>query len=130
MSGLSLPADIEPHLADGHQWSDPAVYCLRLETPNHIGSVWDDTFEARPSYFDELRESDYVLYVGATGHLIHRLEDHRDGDVRQAALLQVCEITGLRNIWWFADAGRAFERENGLAMTLAHEYPDAYVHSR
>lgn len=129
---LELPADIEPHLGvnNDRDWTDPAVYALTLEKPDLIGSVWDDNFDTRPSYFEDLRECDQVVYVGATGNLIARLEDHRDGHVRQAALMQVCEIDSLRNVWWFDDASRAFEQESGLAIAMQNNYPDYYVHSR
>lgn len=127
---LSLPADIEPHLSDAHEWSDPAVYCLWLDPPSDLRERWNTIYDHEPPYLEEVELASSTLYVGATGNLIHRLEDHNEGKVRQGALTSLCEIEGVRNIWWFDDATRAFERENGLAMTLQNEYPDYYVHSR
>ena len=127
---LELPADIEPFLHDDVEWNDPAVYALELEKPDLLGSVWDSHYDTRPPYFEDLRDCQQVVYVGATGNLIHRLEDHTEAHVRKAALMQVCEITSLRNVWWFKDAQRAFERESGIAIAMQNEYPEYYVHSR
>jgi predicted GIY-YIG superfamily endonuclease len=128
---LALPGDIERHLTEGFdQLHDPAVYCLTLLRPPDVGAAWDRHFETRPDWFEEFSDADRVLYVGAANDLLHRLEDHVDGEVRKAALLRVCDIGALRNVWWFEDADRAFERESGIALTLQQEYPSAYVHQR
>lgn len=128
---IALPEDIEPFLTDDfEQLRGPAVYALGVERPDDVAAEWDRHFDARPEYLDELQSAQHVVYVGATNDLLLRLEDHVEGELRQSALLTVCDITGLRNVWWFQDADRAFERENGIAMELANKYGDTYVHSR
>jgi len=128
---LELPADLEPHLtAEWDQMRDPAVYALTLTRPDNIGEVWDETFDTRPEWFDEFRAADEVVYVGATNDALTRLEDHRDGEVRTAVLLRVCDIRGLRNLWWFETADEAFQNESKLALWMQQQYPRYYVHSR
>lgn len=128
---LALPGDVEPHLTDGFdQLHSPAVYALKLYRPPDVGAAWDREFDTRPPWFEEFRDAGEVFYVGAASDLLHRLEDHRDGEVRTAALLRVCDIAALRNVWWMPSADIAFERESGIALELQHEYPNVYVHSR
>lgn len=128
---LELPADIEPFLSDKYDdWTAPCVYALTLDKPDDLGDAWDRTFETRPDYFDVLDAKTAVVYIGATKNCIHRLEDHRDGDVRTAAPLEVCDIDELRNIWWFDTAEAAFNHESRLANWASRHYPDTYVHSR
>jgi predicted GIY-YIG superfamily endonuclease len=128
---LALPGDVEPFLTENfEQLRGPAVYALDVVKPDDVAAEWDRHFDARPEYMDELQSARDVLYVGATNDLLLRLEDHVEGDVRQSALLTVCDIVGVRDVVWFDDADRAFERENGIAMQLANELEHTYVHSR
>lgn len=127
---LELPADVEPFLDNYTQIHDPAVYALDLSRPDDVLEAWAEVYDVQPDYMAELIAAESVTYVGATHDLLGRLEDHRDSEVRQAALLQVCDIEGLRDVHWFQDADRAFEREHGIAMQLANKYGDMYVHSR
>jgi predicted GIY-YIG superfamily endonuclease len=124
---LELPADIEPFTTAFHT---PAVYALRLDLPRDLPQAWDAVYDHRPDYVDLATERDRVIYVGATGDILSRLEDHRDGEVRQAALVSLAEDKDLRNVWPFDDETRAFERENQFAIMLRQQYADAYVHSR
>lgn len=128
---LALPGDVEPHLTDGFdQLHDPAVYALKLYRPPDVGAAWDREFDTRPPWFEEFRDAGEVFYVGAASDLLHRLEDHRDGEVRTAALLRVCDIAALHAVFWFDSADRAFERESGIALMFQRERPDAFVHQR
>ena len=127
---LTLPQAVEPFLSDDVEWSQPAVYALVLKRPEDVAQAWDSVFENRPPYFTDLQEADTVVYVGAAKNLMHRLEDHSNGSVRKSALLCICEIDHLRNVWWFDSVERAFERESGIALTMQNEYPGYYVHSR
>lgn len=128
---LELPADAEPHLTDDYeQLHDPAVYALVLDRPTDLEDAWDRRFDSRPPYFEDFQQAQRVVYVGAAADCLRRLEDHADGEVRKAALLEICEIEALRNIWWFDDATRAFERESGIAIEMQNQYPEYYVHSR
>ena len=127
---IELPGDIEPHLIDGFEWSDSGVYALALNRPDDLEAEWDAIFESRPDYFETLQTAETIVYVGAAKNVISRLEDHVEGRVRKAALLQVCEIESVRNIWWMDSTEKAFERESGIAIAMQNEYPSYYVHSR
>lgn len=126
---LELPADLEV-FGDFEQFHDPCVYCLTIEKPaddSTLAREWDRHFDVRPAWFDEFAQARDVFYVGATGDCLSRLEDHRDGEVRQTALTTVCEIDELRNVWWFRDVDHAFENESQLAILLQNEHPEAFV---
>lgn len=130
---LTLPAEAEPFIPKDRgieALSCPGVYVLRLTRPDNLAQEWDDVFEHRPDYWDELTESDRVVYVGASKNVLGRLEEHRDGNVRKVALLRVCDIEELGNIWWFADVETAFQNESKMAIMLQNERPDWYVHCR
>lgn len=126
---LHLPADLETHV-NPDRWHDPGVYALVLAVPDNVGALWDRRFDTRPEWFDRFASASAVYYVGATGDLLSRLEDHRDGDVRQATVLKVSEIDRLRNVWPFDDVDRAFQWESKLALWLDRYYDHAYVHQR
>jgi len=123
---LSLPEDLEP-FADPDRWHDSCVYVLTLDRPDDVGLAWNRIYDVRPPWFDEFRDADHALYVGATNDCLSRLEDHRNGKYRQAALMQVCNIDSLRNVFWFDDTDRAFERESQIAIALRNEFPDTFV---
>lgn len=129
---LSLPADAEPFLpagADLSHLSTAGVYALRLSRPTDLAAAWDRTFETRPAYWPALRDAAAVVYVGAAADVLGRLNDHADGDRRQAALLEVCDIAALRNIWW-CEADRRFIVESQTATMLQNERAEWYVHQR
>jgi predicted GIY-YIG superfamily endonuclease len=130
---LELPADAEPFLQDAHNFKrlrGAAVYALTLTRPENIGEVWDRYNDNRPDYWEELTDADGVVYVGAAKDLLARLSDHKDGEHRVPALMKVCEIDGLRNVWWVDSPDRRFIEESKLATMLQNERPDLYVHSR
>lgn len=125
---LSLPADLEPWT---DEWHTPGVYALDLTLPRDLPRAWDQRYDIRPDFVDTATQATTVLYVGATADLLGRLEDHKRGDVRNAALVSLAEDVTLHSVWPFEDETRAFERESGIALTLDHE-TDAgtYVHQR
>jgi len=127
---LTLPADAEPFVDDISDLRQPGVYALKCIKPNDMAAQWDRHFDHRPNYWNELVNAQRVAYVGASNDVLARLEDHRDADVRKAALLEVCEPVGVLNIKFFPTAERAFERESGLALRFAREHPEFYVHQR
>lgn len=132
-AGLSLPEDAEPFIPEGEDLSalsNPGVYALSLSRPDDLAAAWDATFDARPAYWDDLQEAESVVYVGASNNVLARLEDHRDADLRKAALLNVCDLEALRTIWWFDSADEAFQNESKIALQLQVERPDLYVHQR
>lgn len=128
---LSLPADLEPYtngLEDAHE---PGVYALYLNRPSALADAWDEEYDVRPPYWQDLIEASRVVYVGGASDLLARLEDHRDGDVRQTALTKICDITGLHTVWVCEDKETAFNiEEPRLARMLQEEYPEWYIHQR
>jgi len=128
---VELPADVEPFLTEGYgQLHDPCVYALRLTRPDDPARAWDQQYDVRPEWFPRFKDAERVVYVGATADCLSRLEDHAAADVRKAALLRICELDRLRNVWFFSDAGRAFERESGIAIEMQNQYKHYYVHQR
>jgi len=121
---LELPADLEPYTTD---FRTPAVYTLDITRPDDLAAVWDDRYDTRPAYWDELVTAESVVYVGATTDLLSRLEDHRDGDVRQAVLPTIAVDVSLRNAWPCEDAQEAFERETRIALRLRRHLPETFV---
>jgi hypothetical protein len=131
MGGLMLPQDVEKFLTDGFsQLHDPAVYALKLDVPKNIESEWDRYHDEKPDYLEEIQNSKGCVYVGAAKDLLARLSDHKGGDVRLTVLTEVCEIDGIRNIWWVDSPDRRFIEESKLATMLQNERPEIYVHSR
>lgn len=129
---LSLPEDVEPWLTEDYeQLRGPAVYALELNVPDNIREQWNQHYDVTPDYLEAIEAAERTLYVGAAKDLLHRLEDHNSRDVRKSALLRVCEIDRLANVWWFQEVDRAFERESGLAMMLNNQTDSSvFVHQR
>ena len=127
--GLSLPADLERFADNFDQMHKPGVYTLELRRPANPGCAWDKAFDVRPEWFSRFRTAPTVLYVGAAGDVLQRLEQHRDGK-HTPTLLEICDVRDLLDVAWFADADRAFERERGIADHTRREHPGAFVHQR
>lgn len=128
---LSLPADVEPFLTDEWaQLSGPGVYALDLRRPEDPAAAWDQHYDRRPPWWQSFVDSSHVIYVGASTNVLRRLEEHRDGRVRRASILRVCDVTDVRGVWWMDSAERAFEREHGIAMSIQNAKPESYVHCR
>lgn len=112
---LSLPADIEPYTED---YRTPAVYALDVAMPDDLCGEWDRRFKTRAEWFDELHAAHNVIYVGATGDLITRLEEHRDRTVRRAVLPSLATDLELRNVWPQTSADQAYIAESQTAIRL------------
>jgi hypothetical protein len=117
---LSLPADIEPYTTD---YRTPAVYALDLTMPSDLTAEWDQRFNSRAEWFDELKAADAVVYVGATETLVGQLEEHRDSNVRTAVLPSLATELELRNVWPRASADQAFVDESQIEIRLQNHLP-------
>lgn len=128
---LRLPRDLEAFADDYDQLSGAAVYALDLTPPEDVAERWDARFDERPDYWDRLTDAETWVYVGASGHVLHRLEDHREGKVRKSILPTLAEDMSLRNVWWCDSSDEAFERESAVAIRLRnHLTEETFVHYR
>lgn len=126
---LELPSDLYPYTGGDHH--QPGAYALELQRPIDLRERWQQHYDEEPDYWNRLVNSDTVYYVGGTSDLLSRLEDHRDGEVRQTVLTRVCDVAGLQTAWPADNPSKAFELvEPRLARLLQQERPKAYVHTR
>lgn len=133
MTGLSLPADAEVFIPEGKDvshLSTAGVYALTLSKPPDLAAAWDRTFEHRPDYWADLVDCETCVYVGAAKNVLKRLTQHKQGKIKRANLVRVCNIESLRNIWWVDDPERRFIVESQTALSMQAQYPAYYVHSR
>lgn len=129
---LELPADAEVFIPEGKSFDalhESGVYCLTLSRPDDLAAAWDRHFEHRPDYWADLVDAERVVYVGSAKDVLARLTDHKDGDVRVTVLTEVCDIDGLRNVWW-CDTDRRRIVESQVATMLQNEYESYYIHQR
>lgn len=130
---LELPADLEPYIQDYDELHSAGAYALILDRPQDLQAAWEQYYDERPDYWRALQDAATVYYVGGASDLLSRLEDHRNGEVRQTVLTRVCDIQGLQ-VAWVAEDGDAEKArevlEPRMARWLARARPDSYVHSR
>jgi len=129
---LQLPQDAEAFLpTDGtFEWlHDSAVYALALSKPENPAETWDAHYEHRPEWLSDFIESHNVLYVGSSTDVLARLTDHKDGEKRLTVLTEICEIDGIRTIWWHPghDRKEIQRREREWARVLDRQYPETFV---
>ena len=120
---LTLPSDLEAFTDD---YTASGVYALDIQKPDDLEVEWDRRFEHRPAWFDELDAAENVVYVGAAKNLLARLEDHRDGQVRQAILPSLAVDMDLRNVWVRPDMDTAMLDESRIAIRLRNHLPETY----
>lgn len=128
---LELPADAEPFIPADAEWDhlhSAGVYCLELLRPDDPTAAWDEQHGTRPDYWADFLDAYVVWYVGSAKDVLARLEDHRDGE-RTPALLEICEVSQLRNVWW-CEEDRRKHVERQTADMLAQHHPAVYVHQR
>jgi len=126
---LLLPEAIEPYCESTTDYHKSGAYALALNRPSDFADAWDRHHDHRPDWFDRARTALTLFYVGGTGDLLSRLEDHRDGDVRTTTLTEVCSIEHLHTLW-FAGSEHYEQTEYRLARWLQRDRPRAYVHQR
>lgn len=137
MMALSLPEDLEPYVADYDALHASGAYALELLRPVDLRDAWQQHYDTQPEYWCELVNAETVFYVGGTGDLLSRLEDHRDNDradrdsKRSTVLTQVCDVADLQTAWVGDDYDHATEiLEPRLARWLQESRPDSYCHYR
>lgn len=101
----------------------PGTYALRVETPDSREAVareWRRDADVLPP--DETLErlsGETVAYVGASKNVYERVMDHARGEVRQAALLRVFDVTGLVGVWP-SDRDDPYSEEYNRAVYLSN----------
>lgn len=119
---LELPADAEPF---GRDWSRSGVYVLRYSVPDNVHERAEHAFDHPPAWLDALFECDKCLYVGEGGNVMHRLEDHNNGDVRKTTLSRLgCEPIGVVNIIYKDSKEEAELAEWNTAKRVARQTAD------
>lgn len=116
---LSLPEDAEPF---GTDWSRPGVYVLRYAKPDPLAEAVDEAFDTRPEWFDLLDDAEKVLYVGESGNVMRRLEDHAEAKKRLTTLSRIgAEPIGIVNIRYYDDKRAAELAEYNTAVRTARQ---------
>lgn len=98
------PTDAHAQI-DTDGWLDAAqgaaVYALRLTIPAYPRAAWADAFDAPPpdDFEARLRAADRLVYVGESADAYGRIMDHARGDVRQTAIMRVCEPERVVGVW-------------------------------
>jgi len=99
----------------------PGTYALRVETPDsreEVAREWRRDADVLPP--DETLErlaGETVAYVGASKNIYERVMDHASGEVRQAALLRVFDLSGLVGVW--PSDGDPYSEEYNRAVYLS-----------
>ena len=120
---LTLPSDLEKFTDD---YTASGIYALDIQKPDNLEVEWDRRFEHRAAWFEEFAAAEHVVYVGAAKNLLSRLEDHRDGQVRQAILPSLAVDMTLRNVWLRPDMDTAMQDESRIAIRLRNHLPETY----
>ena len=107
-------------LEDSH---GPGTYALQVETPDTSGSVAqafrEHVDELPPSeHMAQLADASSVCYVGASGQVYDRLQDHTEGVVRQSLFLRAFEPVSLVGVW---PSENAFQDEYNRAVALSRD---------
>jgi len=119
---------------DDRSNNDPGVYALVVDLPGSreaVESAWLENYETLPDYVDRLVEADRAIYVGATGQVRSRINDHRLGMVRSASLPSVFGVVDIYGAWYHDSTEAAFEAEYNRAASIRRAFDSSvYVHSR
>jgi len=130
-----LPEQLLQACPDDHAVDDAGCYALEIDLPDkskeQLQRDWLLEYDTLPPYFHRLLDCHTAIYVGASGDVQARLEDHLDKQVRKASIPTVFDVTGLRDVAWFADAESAFEAEYNVARDIDRQTdPLTFVHQR
>lgn len=100
------------------------VYGLEARVPDSVEAVhraWLAVSDVTPpdGTLTRLASADRVCYVGASGNVYGRLQEHTASDeekVRSATFLEVFDPIGVVGVWPAEDPGETAERERAQAL--------------
>lgn len=102
----------------------PGTYGLQVRTPPTVHAVTEafrEHVDVSPpdEVLARLAESERVAYVGASGNVYDRLQDHCEGEVRKALFLRCFPPVDLVGVW---PSDAPFESEFNRARALSEDY--------
>jgi hypothetical protein len=103
---------------------NPGTYALICDAPDNIEPVarrWASISDTPmpDGYAARIADADTVAYVGASNRSIYgRLQDHTNGEVRQATFLTAFPPVDVLDVW---PARSAFDDEYNRARSVAGE---------
>jgi len=125
---------LAPHVPDDHSNNDPGCYALVVDLPadrEAVEAAWLKWYDSLPEYVDQLVEADRAIYVGATGGVRDRINDHREGKVRQATLPHVFGLVDIYGAWFHDSSEDAFDAEYNRAASIRRAFgTNVYIHQR
>jgi len=121
---------------DDREPDSPGVYALEIDVPHAVAddleAQWLDHFEELPDeYWHRIVDCDRVIYIGETGDVQARLDDHITSGKRKATLPYVFGVSRLLDVWWHDSKQDAKEAEYNRAREIDKQtLANTYVHSR
>jgi len=101
----------------------PGTYALEVQTPARVHAVaqaFHAVVDVSPpdAMLDRIASADRVCYVGASGNVYDRLQDHADGEVRKALFLEAFAPVDVVGVW---PSAAPFESEFNRARMLSDQ---------
>lgn len=100
----------------------PGTYALQVKTPDDtdaVAAAFEGVSDVSPPEPTLSRlTADAVCYVGASGHVYDRLQDHAEGAVRQALFLSAFAPVSVVGVW---PADNPFAEEYNRAVALSRD---------
>lgn len=117
-TGVHETLDERGLLEMAHGSGTYALKCYVPATADAVEAAFADVVDATPPahVVERLADAERVAYVGASGDVYDRLQDHADGDVRQATFLQAFEPVDIVGVW---PTPTPFEAEFNRARLLS-----------
>jgi len=131
-----LPDQLLQCCPDDRAPDSPGVYAMEIDVPAQppevLESLWLDKYESLPEeYWHRIVDCDRHIYVGETGNVRARLNDHLNTGKRKATLPYVFGVNALIKVWWYDTKEAAEENEFNRAQELDDQTPaSTFVHSR
>lgn len=105
------------------QSTGSGTYALQVHTPatpDNVARAFLEHVEGTPpsSQLERLAFAERVCYVGASGNVYDRLQDHADGEVRKALFLECFPPVDVVGVW---PSDAPFESEFNRARMLSDQ---------